>query len=48
LGLALEERAVVGVHEDGDQVGEHVFDAARVDLVAGDAAEDGGVVEFAP
>ena len=48
LRLALEERAVVRVDERGEQVEQHVFDAARVDLVARDAAEDGGVVEFAP
>ena len=48
LGLALEERAVVGVHERGEQVRKHVLDAARVDLVACDAAEDGCVVELAP
>lgn len=48
LGLAFEEGAVVGVEERGEQVCEHVLDATRVDLVAGDAAEDGRVVEFAP
>jgi len=46
--LAFEERAVVGVQERGEQVGEHALDAARVDLVAGDAAEDGCVVELGP
>ena len=48
LGLAFKKRAVVGVDERGEEVGKHVFDAARVDLVARDAAEDGGCVEFAP
>jgi len=48
LGLAFEERAVVGVDERGEEVCEHVLDAARVDLVARDAAEDGRVVELAP
>lgn len=48
LGLALEERAVVGVDERGEKVCEHVLDAARVDLVACDAAHDGCVVELAP
>jgi len=46
--LAFEERAVVGVQERGEQVCDHVLDAARVDLVAGDAAEDGCVVELGP
>ena len=34
--------------ERGEEVRKHVFDTARVDLVARDAAEDGCVVESAP
>ena len=34
--------------ECGEEVHKHVFDTARVDLVARDAAEDGCVVESAP
>ena len=34
--------------ECGEEVRKHVFDAARVDLVARDAAQNWGVVEFAP
>ncbi len=48
LCLAFEKRAVVRVYQNRDEIGKHVFETARVDLVARDAAHDGCVVELAP